>query len=160
MHPRAAELIKQLRLSPHREGGHYAEVFRSAVAVDALDGRGVRCALTSIYFLLCRGEASRWHRVRADEIWCHLEGAAIELHVVDEAAGSARTLMLGPVSPSTLPQHTVPADQWQAACSSGDYSLAACMVGPGFDFADFELMSAADPLRERLALQRPELARF
>jgi predicted cupin superfamily sugar epimerase len=34
----------------------------------------------------------------------------------------------------------VPADWWQAARSLGDWSLVTCSVGPGFDFADFELL--------------------
>ena len=51
---------------PHPEGGHYAEVHRSA-------------ASTSIYFLLAAGEVSRWHRVRSEEIWHFYEGSPLEL---------------------------------------------------------------------------------
>jgi uncharacterized protein len=158
MLPRARALIERLHLRPHPEGGFYAEVHRSAHSVDPLDARPRRAALTSIYFLLPEGAASRWHRVLSDEIWCHLEGAPIELHLLDGAARTLRSLSLAPVSEQALPQHTVPAGQWQAARSSGAYSLAACMVGPGFDFADFALMAADDPLRPWLAQAHPALS--
>jgi uncharacterized protein len=164
---RPADLIARLQLSPHPEGGHYAEVHRAAAQVNVLDGRGLRSALTSIYFLLCEGEISRWHRVASDEVWVHLEGAPIELHLLDGATRTVKTITLGPVSERSAPQHTVPAGWWQAARTSNvggtgtdTYSLAACMVGPGFDFADFALMAEDDPLRTWLAERQPALARF
>jgi predicted cupin superfamily sugar epimerase len=36
----------------------------------------------------------------------------------------------------------IPAGVWQAARSLGEYSLVGCTVGPGFEFADFEFVSA------------------
>jgi predicted cupin superfamily sugar epimerase len=41
--------------------------------------------------------------------------------------------------------------------SQGDYSLVACMVAPGFDFHDFVLMAADDPLRAWIARAQPAL---
>jgi uncharacterized protein len=160
MNPRAAELIERLHLQPHPEGGFYAEVHRSQQSVDPLDGRVQRAALTSIYFLLPEGAVSRWHRVLSDEVWCHLEGAALELHLLDAAVQRAHSVLLAPVSAEASPQCTVPAGVWQAARSTGAYSLAACMVAPGFDFADFALMPADDPLRSWLALQHATLTRY
>jgi uncharacterized protein len=160
MNLRAIELVERLHLHPHPEGGFYAEVHRSTQHVDALDGRPRRAALTSIYFLLPEGVSSRWHRVRSDEVWCHLEGAPIDLHMLEGATRTVRSLSLGPVSDHALPQQTVPAGQWQAARSRGAYSLAACMVGPGFDFEDFSLMAEGDPLRSWLAQAHPALALY
>ena len=41
------------------------------------------------------------------------------------------------------PQLEVPAGQWQSARLLGpDPALVTCVVSPGFDFADFELMPA------------------
>ena len=38
-------------------------------------------------------------------------------------------------------QHLVEPDQWQTARPDGDEaSLVACVVAPGFDFADFTLL--------------------
>jgi predicted cupin superfamily sugar epimerase len=160
MAARAAELVSRLGLAAHPEGGHYTEVFRSTATVDAGGGRPRRAALTSIYFLLCAGEVSRWHRVGSDEVWCHVEGAAIELHQVDSATRQVQSALLARVSAQAAPQCTVLAGAWQAARSQGAYSLAACTVAPGFDFADFELLAAQDPLRAWLQREHPRLAAF
>jgi predicted cupin superfamily sugar epimerase len=37
------------------------------------------------------------------------------------------------------PQAIVPAGAWQAAESTGDWTLLGCTVAPGFEFANFEL---------------------
>ena len=34
---------------------------------------------------------------------------------------------------------TVAPNEWQAACSLGDFSLVGCTVSPAFEFAHFEL---------------------
>ena len=47
---------------------------------------------------------------------------------------------LVPISPrGEVPQAIVPAQAWQAAESTGDWTLVGCTVAPGFDFAKFEL---------------------
>ena len=33
-----------------------------------------------------------------------------------------------------------PAGYWQAAKSTGKFTLVSCTVGPGFEFEDFELL--------------------
>jgi uncharacterized protein len=155
---RAAELMQLLALAPHPEGGAYAEVFRSTTLIDPLDGRPQRAALSSIYFLLVHGGASRWHRVLSDEVWCHLEGAPIELYQLDDSHLELRHTRLGPVQATQRPQCTVAAGQWQAATCEGDYSLVACMVAPGFDFADFSLMDPGSDLAEWWREAHPALA--
>jgi uncharacterized protein len=79
MNPRAAELIATLGLRPHPEGGFYREIFRSLAQVTPADARGSRAALTTIYFLLAEGAASRWHQVASDEVWHLYEGGPLEL---------------------------------------------------------------------------------
>ena len=37
------------------------------------------------------------------------------------------------------PQVVVPAGEWQAAWSRGDWTLVGCTVVPGFEFVGFEL---------------------
>lgn len=143
MHPRAAQLIATLGLSPHPEGGHFREVYRSARLVVPDDGRQARSALTVIYFLLAEGEASRWHRVASDETWHFREGDVIELSL-----SGARDLAvieihrLGPLADGIEPARVVPAGRWQSACSTGAFTLVSCTVGPGFEFADFEMLHA------------------
>jgi predicted cupin superfamily sugar epimerase len=141
MHPRARQLIDELGLQPHPEGGHYREVFRSDLATARARDGVARVALTAIYFLLARGERSRWHQVSADEAWHHCEGAPLRLLSFPPGGGPGRLTLLGPVAAGSAPLHVVPTDHWQAAQSLGDFTLVACSVGPGFDFADFRLLA-------------------
>jgi uncharacterized protein len=158
MHARAAELLDLLAMRPHPEGGHYVEVFRSAHRVQVLGRKVERTALTSIYFLLAAGELSRWHRVQSDEIWHFHEGDAIELLLFDERG--LRRMRLGPVAGETRPTVVVPAATWQAARTTGAYTLCACTVGPGFDFADFSLVIDWPEIATKITNAGPDLARF
>ena len=145
MHPRAAELIATLQLEPHPEGGYFREVFRSPSRVVTADGRGVRVAATSIYFLLAQGSLSRWHRVRSDEIWHLYEGGPLELLEIDSSITRLTSARLGAIGDgAAAPVHTVVAGNWQAARPLGDYVLVGCTVAPGFVYDDF-LLLADDP---------------
>jgi predicted cupin superfamily sugar epimerase len=131
----AAEIIRLLDLQPHPEGGHYRQMFRDSAA-DA----NVRAASTAIYFLLARGERSRWHRVDAVEVWHHYAGAPLVLEMAESEQGPVRRMKLGDdLAAGERPQGIVPAGHWQAAESLGDWTLVGCTVAPGFEFASFEL---------------------
>lgn len=150
MHARARQLIDELGLLPHPEGGHYRELYRSSLPVSRADPEARRVALTTIYFLLTRGAVSRWHQVLgADEAWHHYEGAPLRLLDFPAQGGARRETRLGPVGAGGAPVQVVPAGHWQAAQTLGDYSLVGCTVGPGFEFADFRLL-ADHPQRDRL----------
>jgi len=131
--PTAAEVIARLELKPHPEGGHYRETFRD----NRRDASG-RSFSTAIYFLLARGERSHWHRIDAAEVWHYYAGSALNLQIADDAG--QHSVKLGPdLAAAEVPQATVPAQAWQAAESTGDWTLVGCTVAPGFDFAKFEL---------------------
>jgi uncharacterized protein len=131
--PSAADIIARLELKPHPEGGHYRETFRDPRA----DAKG-RAVSTAIYFLLARGERSHWHRIDAVEVWHYYAGSALVLHIADD--GGQRIVRLGSdLAAGEVPQAIVPAQAWQAAESSGDWTLVGCTVAPGFEFAKFEL---------------------
>ena len=131
----APDVIRLLELKPHPEGGHFRETFRDA----RTDASG-RAASTAIYFLLAKGERSRWHRVDAVEIWHYYAGAPLVLELAASEAGPVARLTLGPdLANGARPQGIVPAHHWQAAESLGDWTLVGCTVAPGFDFAKFEM---------------------
>jgi predicted cupin superfamily sugar epimerase len=131
--PTAADIIARLQLKPHPEGGHYRETFRDR----GLDESG-RALSTAIYFLLARGERSHWHRIDAVEIWHYHAGSALVLQIADD--GDKRSVRLGlDLATGEVPQAAVPAHAWQAAESTGDWTLVGCTVAPGFDFAKFEV---------------------
>ncbi|HEX2541344.1 MAG TPA: cupin domain-containing protein [Caldimonas sp.] len=159
---RAAELIRALQLQPHPEGGHFREVFRSPASVRPDDERPGRSALTTIDFLLARGERSAWHRVRSDEVWHLLEGGPLRLWLMPPTldAVQAVTLERVDVAQGTAPRHAVPAQCWQAAEPLGDFAYVGATVGPGFDFADFDFLRTDTVARARLLALRPDLARL
>jgi len=158
---RVAELVRLLKLLPHPEGGHYREVFRSANAVIPADDRPSRSALTTIDFLLARGQFSAWHRVRSAEVWHLLEGGPLRLWLMSPDLDAVRAFTLGPVDGAgAAPRHAVPAQWWQAAEPLGDYAYAGASVGPGFDFADFSFLRSDVAASARLAALKPELQRL
>jgi predicted cupin superfamily sugar epimerase len=131
--PAAADIIAQLGLKPHPEGGHYRETYRDP----RCDASG-RAFSTAIYFLLARGERSHWHRIGAAEVWHYYAGSALTLEIAEDSG--KRSVRLGrDLAAGEVPQAVVPAHAWQAAESTGDWTLVGCTVAPGFDFATFEL---------------------
>jgi uncharacterized protein len=132
----ADEIIRLLGLQAHPEGGHYRETFRDRAA-----GESGRAHSTAIYFLLRAGEASRWHRVDAVEVWHWYAGAPLLLTVAD--ASSRRDVRLGAdLEAGERPQAVVPAYAWQEAQSLGAWTLVGCTVAPAFEFAGFEMAPA------------------
>ncbi len=126
----ADRLIQLLDLKPHPEGGYFRETFRDG----GQERNGARAYSTAIYFLLKKGEASRWHRVDAAEVWHFYRGAPLELKIGRD------TYVLGAnIDEAQAPQVVVPPGAWQAARSLGEYTLVGCTVAPGFDFAHFEM---------------------
>jgi predicted cupin superfamily sugar epimerase len=135
------ELAEALDLEPHPEGGWFRQTWASPVSVTLPDGR-VRPTATLIYFLLPAGEASAWHRVASDEFWlAHTGAVVIELGGSDAAPGICEAHVVGQdLEAGELPQLLVPAGVWQRTRPSEDDALVSCLVSPGFDFDDFELV--------------------
>jgi uncharacterized protein len=130
-----AEAVRAWQLKPHPEGGFFRETYRSARHTAPAGWPGERALATAILYLLPAGQRSAWHRVRGDELWLWQGGAAMELRI------AAETRLVGPdPAAGQQPQVLVPGGAWQSATpATGPWSLAACLVTPGFDFADFEL---------------------
>ncbi|MEL6585274.1 MAG: cupin domain-containing protein [Pseudomonadota bacterium] len=129
----ADDVIATLNLAPHPEGGWYRQTWVAPAA------RGARPAGTAIYFLLKAKERSHWHRVDASEIWLWHAGAPLILARAATDAGPAQEVTLGPDLTAMHPQAVVEAHQWQAARTTGDWTLVSCTVSPGFSFDGFEL---------------------
>ncbi len=160
MTKRADFLINSLMLSPHPEGGYYKEIYRSPTMVTPDDhARPLRCAITAIYFLLLKGQKSRWHMVLSDEIWTHLEGDALDLYSFDAKSNISSIVSLGKYSTAkTVPLHVVPAGIWQAAAPKGDYALFSCQVAPGFEFDDFRMATDDADIAQLIRMQGEEFS--
>lgn len=165
----ADDVITRLALEPlPHEGGSFLETYRSPQRVacpESTDGAD-RAASTQIYYLLRRGESSSLHRVRSDEVFHHYLGdPVIQLRIDDgtktfgEAgdikltADAAETVTIGPdLAADQRPQVLAPRHVWQGAVlgeGPAGYALLGCTVAPGFEWADFELITPG--YAERLA---------
>ena len=130
----AEEVIAELGMQPHPEGGHFVETFRDRPPT------GERGAVTAIYFLLKSGEVSHWHRVDAVEIWNWYAGAPLKIAIAELEGAPPKEHLLGPnVMAGGRPQVVVPAHAWQSARSLGDWTLVGCTVSPAFQFEGFDL---------------------
>ena len=127
----ADDIIAHLNLSPHPEGGHYRQTW-----IAENTGRPTG---TCIYFLLKEGEASHWHKVDATEIWLYHAGDPLILSVSATDDGPATDHLLSPDLTQGAPQLIVPKGHWQAARSTGAFTLVSCTVSPGFQFDGFTL---------------------
>ncbi len=127
----ADEIIAKLDLAPHPEGGHFRQTW---VAENAGRPTG-----TCIYFLLKDGESSHWHKVDATEIWLYHAGAPLILSLAEGDKGPAHDHMLTPDLSAGAPQLIVPEGHWQAARTTGAFTLVSCTVSPGFSFDGFTL---------------------
>ncbi len=131
----AEDIIEQLGLKPHPEGGHYREIYRHAP-----DG-GERGWVTSIYYLLRAAERSHWHRVDAAEVWHFHAGAPLALSLSPGGTGIEDYRLGIDLAAGERPLLVVPPFCWQAAQSLGDWTLAGCTVAPAFQFAGFEMVA-------------------
>lgn len=137
----ATDIIQQLDLQPHPEGGFYRRTYCSDECVTKADGTQ-RHAATGIFYLLHGRAYSAWHRIDADEMWHFYAGDSLLIHTLDRH-GEWKAQRLGNMlhQAQAVFQYVVPAGCWFAAEREGaqGYSLVACTVAPGFDFATFEL---------------------
>jgi len=146
------EIIQQLQLFPHPEGGFFKETYRSAATLTTSDGK-TRNVSTDIYFLLENENKSNFHRIQSDEIWHFHQKNPLEIFVIDQGKLITKTLGNN-LEQGEVPQVVVPAGRWFAAQvkNGSGYSLVSCTVAPGFDFADFEMAK-----KETLLSQFPHL---
>ena len=89
---------------------------------------------------------SKFHRIKSDEIWHFYAGSHAELYTIDEK-GDFDIKILGAGDNAGF-QHIVPKLSWQAARTTGDYSLLGCTVSPGFEFEDFEMAQKIELLNK------------
>jgi predicted cupin superfamily sugar epimerase len=158
------DLVRRFELQAHPEGGYFRETYRSAARVNR-DGAGAgetRSASTAIYYLLCDGAHSAWHRIKSDEVWHFYAGEPLLVHVLDEN-GQLVTHRLGNAltHPGTVFQAVVPAGLWFAAeCADpATFALVGCTVAPGFEFSEFELADV-DALRSAYPAQAEFITRL
>mgnify|MGYP000417187035 CR=1 FL=1 len=137
-------------------GGIYAVVYESKQTVRSPVVNKDRKAITHIYFLLLKGKVSLFHKVAHDEIWNFYEGDPIKLikyngsTVEKDIIGSGCSDYVSIVKGGT----------YQAAETTGHYSLVGCSVAPGFEFEDFLLLRDDLETKKKLLNEFPGYLRF
>ncbi len=138
LNKRVQELIKQLDLKPHPEGGFFKEKYRSIERTN-----GDKSLMTSIYFLLTSEHVSHFHRIKSDEHWYFHEGSSLTIHLLKDQ--NHVELKLGPnLEKGESFYHVVQKNIIFGSTVESDngYALVSCAVAPGFDFKDFELLDS------------------
>ena len=133
---RAEYLIKTYNLQPHEEGGHFAEVYTAPFEKEG------RSLAGSIYFLLDKGEVSRFHQIDCDEVWYFHEGCGLKITVL--ADGSKEELRLGSdPERGERAMVVVPAGSVFAAenLDQQGYTFVSCMTTPKFSYDGFRLVN-------------------
>ena len=149
---KAKDIIEQLQLIPHPEGGYYRQTYRSEKNIIVSEGIN-RHLSTAIYYLLEDNDRSHFHRIKSDELWFFHTGEPLE--IISIINNKLSTIILGnDLTKGESPQALIPANTWFGARlkNGTGFSLVSCTVAPGFDFADFELAK-----REELVTQFPHL---
>lgn len=147
------QLVQQLQLEPHPEGGFYRETFRDERAVE-----GGRSASTAILYLLPAGAKSKLHRLDAAECWhAYLGGPVTVVQLDAQAPGQVRLMVVGhDLAAGQQLQHVVPPHTWFGAVpgdvtkqeGAAQWALVGCTVAPGFEFSAFEFGDKARLLAE------------
>jgi len=147
------ELVAQLNLRPHPEGGYYKEVYRSTAQIPGGSLPGFaesRSVATAIYFLIEANNFSALHKIKSDETWHFYAGDALEVVEINEEGVLKTTLVGSNLAAGECFQYTVPASTWfgSRVKQGGKFALVGCTVAPGFDFADFEMGARAALLNQ------------
>jgi len=121
-------IIRELRLEPlPQEGGMFRRKFKDENS-------------TSIYFLLEQNEPTMLHRLPGPEIFHFYAGAPVRIHILGPEQGEARQPVLGiGLAEGERPQILVPGSTWQAAETTGAWSLVGTTMAPGFHWDRFQV---------------------
>ncbi|MCS3901536.1 cupin domain-containing protein [Methanococcus voltae] len=155
--------VKKLDLEPHIEGGYFKRIYQSEETIhlsnlpdyfkNKTNGENLeyRYICTSIYYLLEKGQVSKFHRIKSDETWHFYAGKPLNIYTIQN--GELLTYLLGNnLENGESFQITVPKNTWFAAEPLGDYSLVGCTVSPGFEYVDFEMASFEDLKKDLIDL--------
>ncbi|MBP2144030.1 putative cupin superfamily sugar epimerase [Methanococcus voltae] len=147
--------VDKLDLEPHIEGGYFKRIYQSSECIhitqlpDYFSNDNEKTDLeyrylcTAIYYLLEKGQVSKFHRIKSDETWHFYAGNSLNIYTIQN--GKIVTNKLGNnLEKGENFQITVPKNTWFAAEPLGDYTLVGCTVSPGFEYVDFKMATLQD----------------
>ena len=138
---RIAEIVRELKLEKHPEGGWFAEVYTAPVSF--AEGSGQRALAGSIYYLLGGADISAFHEIDCDELWYYHEGTGMRLYVLKKDGRLVQHRLGSRLSQGALPMVRLEAGDIFAAenLDQDGYTLISCMTAPKFRYEGWRLVS-------------------
>lgn len=138
------DLIKQLSLVEHVEGGYFSETYRAAEEIETPRVGTNRSMMTSIYYLLTDDRpVDHLHQNKSDIMHYFQAGAPITYILVDLEGNLTKPKLGMAIENGEMPQLLVPRGYWKAAVLEfGEYGLLGEAVAPGFDYRDMTIANA------------------
>jgi len=144
------QLIKQLGLEKHIEGGYFRRTFQADHRAKIDQGLGPRYTMTSIlYMLTSDSPVDHWHLNQSDIIQYYHLGGPITYYLID-AEGNLSVKVLGPdIANGQQVQVIVKGGTWKAAelKPGNDYGLLSEAVSPGFEYHDMRIGEQVELLK-------------
>ena len=122
------KLIDELKLIPHPEGGHFVETFRDS-----------KNQISHIYYLLKKGETSRWHKINKNELLVFYDGYPLQVLLSKDTVHIQKIIIGKDINNDHKYHFIVESETWFSMASLGQWSLIGCIVAPAFDYNDFEI---------------------
>src|SRR5208337_1077012 len=130
----------------------FAPAYRTSeqLSRDGLPDRfaGNRAIVSSIYYLLKKGQFSTFHRLKSVEIWSFFEGDPLMIHILDPHGTLTEKRLGRNFDTGESFQAAIEPGNWFAAeqRGPGEFTLVGCTVAPGFEYEDMEIGGRAELL--------------
>jgi predicted cupin superfamily sugar epimerase len=137
----AEDLVKQLGLEAHVEGGYFRRTFQADHREPIATEHGERFTMTSIFYLLTAdARVGHWHLNESDILHFFHLGSPITYYLIHPDGRLDRVVMGPDPSQGHRLQLTVKGGTWKAShLEAGDYGLISEAVSPGFVYEDMTL---------------------
>tara|TARA_R110000744_G_scaffold238172_4_gene355619 strand:+ start:10905 stop:11528 length:624 start_codon:yes stop_codon:yes gene_type:complete len=144
------QVISQLKLSHHFEGGYFRQTFKADHRDKVTTSRGERTTMTAIFYMLTDdNKIDHFHTKYSDGIEFYHMGAPITYHMI-YPDGHYEKVVVGPdIQNGQQLQLAVPGGTYKAAeLTTGTYGLVSEAVAPGWEKEDMIDVSS-DELLEK-----------
>ena len=140
----AAELIKQLQLQQHVEGGYFRRTYESSSGAVFQTEHGARHSMTSIYYLLSdESPLGHWHLNQSEIVHYYQLGNPLLYSMID-GDGNLQQVVLGPdLGAGQRLQLTVGGGVWKTSKllpGETDFGLISEAVSPGWHPDDMRMI--------------------
>lgn len=144
----SSEIIDELGLTPHPEGGYYREVLPEERKLFPWGIKEASPKVSLSYFLITAGEYFPFHHLRGDQTWYLYWGGPLEFHLISQHGDYSMVPLAQDLGAGYTPKLKVEANTWQAVRTSRrvPWALAVCMFPAGHDFANIRVTSRQELL--------------